>query len=134
MLDQKALNIGELSGMPGSAHISRHELNRHDLNRHEPRPPSARRHVESERLVFAARMRAGRAVLGWSQTELGKKAHVTQRAIYRLEKAAVQARRLTQARIDKVFEDAGIAFAQLPNGGFEMIVRTQIVDGSRRKS
>jgi DNA-binding XRE family transcriptional regulator len=124
VLDQKASDVSELTGMPGTAHV----------HRHEPRSPSARRHVESERLIFAARMRAARAVLGWSQTELGKKAHVTQRAIYRLEKAAVQARRLTQARIDKAFEDAGIGFAQLPNGGFEMIVQTQIVDGSRRKS
>jgi predicted transcriptional regulator len=79
-------------------------------------------------------MRAARAVLGWSQTELGKKARVTQRAIYRLEKAAVQARRLTQARIDQAFEDAGIGFAQLPNGGFEMIVHSQLINASRQKS
>ncbi len=75
-------------------------------------------------------MRAARAVLGWSQTELGKKAHLTQRAIYRLEKAAVRARHHTQVRINKAFEDAGIGFAQLPNGGFEMIVQSKIVNDS----
>jgi predicted transcriptional regulator len=79
-------------------------------------------------------MRAGRAVLGWSQTELGKKARVTQRAIYRLEKAAVRARHLTQVRINKAFEDAGIGFAQLPNGGFEMIVGGRLLNGSRQKA
>lgn len=79
-------------------------------------------------------MRAARAVLGWSQTELGKKARVTQRAIYRLEKAAVRARHLTQIRINKAFEDAGIGFAQLPNGGFEMIVRSRLLSGSRQKA
>jgi predicted transcriptional regulator len=84
-----------------------------------------RRHVEVDPQLFAARMRAARAVLGWSQTELGKKAHVTQRAIYRLEKAAVKPRYLTESRINKVFEDAGIGFAQLPSGGFEMIVRSR---------
>jgi predicted transcriptional regulator len=88
---------------------------------------------EPDALLFAARVRAARAVLGWSQTELGKKAHVTQRAIYRLEKAAVRARHLTQVRIDKAFEDAGIGFSQLPNGGFEMIVRSQLLNGSRQK-
>jgi DNA-binding XRE family transcriptional regulator len=89
---------------------------------------------EGDALLLAARMRAGRAVLGWSQTELGKKAHVTQRAIYRLEKAAVRARHLTQTRINKAFADAGIGFAQLPNGGFEMIVRGRLLNGSRQKA
>jgi predicted transcriptional regulator len=79
-------------------------------------------------------MRAARAVLGWSQTELGKKARLTQRAIYRLEKAAVRARYLTQIRINKTFEEAGIGFAQLPNGGFEMIVQNKIVNASEQKS
>jgi predicted transcriptional regulator len=78
-------------------------------------------------------MRAARAVLGWSQTELGKKAHVTQRAIYRLEKAAVRARHLTQVRINRAFEDAGIGFAHLPSGGFEMIVRSQLLAVSQQK-
>lgn len=82
--------------------------------------------------LFAARIRAARAVLGWSQTELGKKVRLTQRAIYRLEKAAVRPRHLTQARINKAFEDAGIGFVQLPNGGFEMSVRGQILTGSPR--
>lgn len=101
---------------------------------HHPKSRTARPRPESERLVFAARMRAARAVLGWSQTELGRKAHVTQRAIYRLEKAAVKARRLTEVRINKAFEDAGIGFARLPSGGFEMIVQSELVNGSRQKS
>jgi DNA-binding XRE family transcriptional regulator len=95
---------------------------------------AARRHLDAERLVFAAKLRAARAVLGWSQTKLGKKAQVTQRAIYQLEKAACKARQRTRARIDKVFEDAGIGFAQLPNGGFEMIVQSQIINNSQQKS
>ena len=78
-------------------------------------------------------MRAARAVLGWTQTELGAKARITQRAIYRLEKAAVRPRHLTQMRINKAFEDAGIGFAELPNGGFEMIVRGQLVTAPPRK-
>ena len=92
------------------------------MMRNRPQSAPSRRRVPADRLLFAARMRAARAVLGWSQTELGKKAKITQRAIYRLEQAASQARHLTQVRIDKAFTDAGIEFAQLPNGGFEMIV------------
>lgn len=84
--------------------------------------PRAERHSEPDPLLFAARMKAARAVLGWSQTELGKRAKITQRAIYRLEKAAVRPRHGTETRINKAFKDAGVEFAELPNGGFEMSV------------
>jgi transcriptional regulator with XRE-family HTH domain len=97
-------------------------------------PATLRRHrrVETDLLLFAARMRAARAVLGWSQTELGRRARVTQRAIYRLEKAAVQARHQTEVRINKAFKDAGVAFQELPNGGFEMSVPSELVAKSPR--
>jgi transcriptional regulator with XRE-family HTH domain len=100
--------------------------------KHRPEPASLQRRAEADRVLFAARMRAARAVLGWSQTELGKKAGITQRAIYRLEKAAAKARHLTQVRIDKAFRDAGIEFAELPNGGFEMIVPDHVLTRARR--
>jgi DNA-binding XRE family transcriptional regulator len=119
----KAPVISDLAGLLAAPHFKK------DWRR--PQPSGL---VESESMTFAARMRGARAVLGWSQTELGKKAGVTQRAVYRLEKAAVKARHLTQVRINKAFEDAGIAFAELPNGGFEMIVRCQLVNVSRQKS
>jgi len=95
--------------------------------KNRPAPPSARGHVKSDLLLFAARMRAARAVLGWSQTELGRRAKVTQRAVYRLEKAAVRARHQTEVRINKAFKDAGVEFQELPNGGFEMSVPSQLV-------
>lgn len=97
-------------------------------------PATLRRHrrVETDLLLFAARMRAARAVLGWSQTELGRRARVTQRAIYRLEKAAAQARHQTEVRINKAFKDAGVAFQELPNGGFEMSVPSELVTKSPR--
>jgi len=96
-----------------------------------PDPTTSYQRVESDLLLFAARMRAARAALGWSQTELGKRAKVTQRAIYRLEKAAVRARHQTEVRINKAFLDAGLEFAELPNGGFEMSVPSQLVARSQ---
>jgi ribosome-binding protein aMBF1 (putative translation factor) len=84
--------------------------------------------------AFAARIRAARAVLRWSQTELGKKAQITQRAIHRLEKAAVEARHPTQVRIDEAFKDAGIVFAELPNGGFELIVPGHVLTSGPQKT
>jgi DNA-binding XRE family transcriptional regulator len=88
----------------------------------------------TDRLRFAAQMRAARAVLGWSQTELGKKAKVTQRAIYRLEKGVSQPRHLTRVRIDQAFQAAGIEIIQKSNGGFEMTVPDDVLARPRRKA
>lgn len=87
--------------------------------------------------LFAAKVRAARAVLGWSQTELGKRTGITQRAVYRLEKAAAQARESTELRIGEALKEAGVTFEQLPAGGFKMVVRYQMarkaVKNPRRK-
>jgi transcriptional regulator with XRE-family HTH domain len=82
---------------------------------------------QDTRQRFAAQLRAGRAALGWSQTELGEKTGVTQRAIYKVENAATEPRRLTRQRIEKAFGDAGVAFESSRAGGFTMFVRA--VDG-----
>ena len=83
-------------------------------------------------LVFSAKLRAARAVLGWSQSELGRRAGVTQRAIYRLEMAAVRPRELTQARIEKAISQSGCGFEALPGGGFKLLVPARLLNGSRR--
>src|ERR1700735_2477684 len=75
------------------------------------------------RRQFAAQIRAGRAVLGWSQTDLGERTGVTQRAIYRIEDGATRPRQLTRLRIEKAFGDAGVEFKRLQTGGFTMFVR-----------
>lgn len=97
-------------------------------------PPRTEQHCDPDPLLFAARMKAARAVLDWSQTELGKRAKITQRAIYRLEKAAVRPRHATEARINKAFKDAGVEFAELPNGGFEMSVPGRSLTKPARRS
>ena len=48
-----------------------------------------RRRPVKTRLRFAAKVRAARAVLGWSQTELDERIGLTQHAIYQIEQAAV---------------------------------------------
>ena len=91
-------------------------------------PPSHR--AEDTRQLFAAQLRAGRAVLGWSQTDLGERIGVTQRAIYRVENGATQPRQLTRLRIKKAFGDAGVAFESSQTGGFTMFVRSVAADRS----
>ena len=83
-------------------------------------------------IVFAAKLRGARAVLGWTQTQLGKKAGLTQRAIYRIEIAASEARQDTRSRIENVLKDAGIDFEDVPNGGFRMFVSQRVLTKRRR--
>ncbi len=78
--------------------------------------------VASDRHRFAAKVRAGRAILGWSQTELGRRAGLSQRSIYRLEMAAVDIRRSTVVALETVFARAGIDFEPAADGGFKVVV------------
>jgi DNA-binding XRE family transcriptional regulator len=79
--------------------------------------------VLAERREFASKVRAARAVLGWSQAELAMRVGVTQRSINRLEKADVDVRRSTAVAIEAVLRGEGILFEGLPEGGFRMTVR-----------
>jgi ribosome-binding protein aMBF1 (putative translation factor) len=111
-------------------------MNKHLLmNKHPPMNKHAKmdlpsRRVQDERQLFAAQIRAGRAVLGWSQSDLGDKIGVTQRAIYRIEDGATRPRQLTRLRIEKAFGDAGVEFKKLQTGGFKMFVRFAAAGGS----
>jgi hypothetical protein len=78
--------------------------------------------VSSDRYRFAAKVRAGRAILGWSQTELARRTGLSQRSIYRLELAAVDVRRSTVVAIETVFANAGVDFEHQPDGGFKVAV------------
>jgi DNA-binding XRE family transcriptional regulator len=48
--------------------------------------------VQIERQPFAAKVRLASAVLGWSQTELGRRIGLTQRAIHKLERGETEPR------------------------------------------
>jgi transcriptional regulator with XRE-family HTH domain len=91
-------------------------------NKHS-KPDMRSNGAQDARQLFAAQIRAARAVLGWSQTDLGERTGVTQRAIYRVENGATEPRQLTRLRIEKAFDDAGVAFESLQTGGFTMSVR-----------
>jgi DNA-binding XRE family transcriptional regulator len=98
-------------------------MNKHSVMNKHAKIDVPSRGVQDERQLFAAQIRAGRAVLGWSQTDLGERTGVTQRAIYRIEDGATRPRQLTRLRIEKAFGDAGVEFKRLQTGGFTMFVR-----------
>lgn len=80
------------------------------------------RSVSQERHEFAAKVRAARALLGWSQAELGQRVGVTQRSINRLEQASVDIRRSTAVAIETVLRHEGVTFEVIQSGGFRIVV------------
>jgi transcriptional regulator with XRE-family HTH domain len=79
--------------------------------------------VRHERLAFAAKLRMTRAVLGWSQSELGARVGMTQRAIHKLEQGETEPRRTTMLAIEEIWRAEGIEFEDLGDGGFRALVR-----------
>jgi transcriptional regulator with XRE-family HTH domain len=77
---------------------------------------------------FAAKIRLARAVLGWSQSELGLRVGLTQRAIHKLEKGESAPRRTTVRAIEEIWRAQNIEFEDLPDGGFRVSVRASVLD------
>lgn len=84
--------------------------------------------MKLERRAFAAKVRMARAVLGWSQSELGTHVGLTQRAIHKLEQGNTEPRRATVHAIEEVWRDQGLEFEDLTDGGFRVIIRSSLLD------
>ena len=103
------------------------------MSKRRKRAPSTDREI-SDLMQFAAEISAGRAVLGWSQTELAKRVAVTQRAIYCIEQNIVRPRKETEQRIIEAFTDAGLRFERLSSGGFKLTVPTKAISKPHPRS
>lgn len=77
--------------------------------------------IPADRAQLAAKVRAGRAILGWSQSELGERTGLSQRSINRLELGIVDVRRSTAFLIEAAFREFGIRFEDHPSG-FRVVV------------
>jgi transcriptional regulator with XRE-family HTH domain len=78
--------------------------------------------VRLESYVFAAKIRLARAVLGWSQSELGRRIDLTQRAIHKLEQGDTQPRRTTVRALEEIWHEHDIKFEDLAAGGFRVSI------------
>src|SRR5262249_9657246 len=83
----------------------------------QPKGSGAKSHVPDaddllrrEQISFAAKVRGARAVLGWSQRELGARVSLTQKSIYRMEQGTHDLRRSTVVTVEQVLRSAGIEF------------------------
>ncbi|HEY0440114.1 MAG TPA: helix-turn-helix transcriptional regulator [Xanthobacteraceae bacterium] len=75
-----------------------------------------------DRAKLAAQIRAARAVLNWSQTELAARTSLTQHTICRLEQGGASMRAATAAAISTAFAQAGIQIEDTPDGGFSLAI------------
>jgi transcriptional regulator with XRE-family HTH domain len=80
--------------------------------------------VRLERQAFAAKVRIVRAVLGWSQTELGRRVGLTQRAIHKFEQGKTEPRRATVRALEEIWRDQNIEFEDLAEGGFRVSIHS----------
>jgi predicted transcriptional regulator len=80
---------------------------------------------------MAAQVRGARAVLNWSQTELGARAGLTQRSIHRLEQGASDIRRSTVLAVEHVLSEAGVQFEQMPDRGFKIVIPARTLNKVR---
>lgn len=82
-----------------------------------------------ERSAFGAKVRAARAVLGVSQDELGELVGLTQRSIHRIEQGQVEPRLRTILTIEQFWNERDIAFEDMPDGGFRLVVKGSLLRG-----
>ena len=85
--------------------------------------------LRMERSAFGAKVRAARAVLGVSQDELAELVGLTQRSIHRIEQSLVEPRLRTMVTIEQFWSDRDIAFEDLPDGGFRLVVKGSLFRG-----
>jgi transcriptional regulator with XRE-family HTH domain len=88
----------------------------------EPSATSMDAPLRAARVTFAAKVRAARAVLGLKQSELAKRAGLTQKSIHRIEQGADYPRRSTVIAVEQVLKAEGIEFEETPGGGFKVVV------------
>ena len=81
-----------------------------------------------ERNAFAAKIRLARAVLGWSQRELGVRVGLTQRAIHKLEQGETDPRRTSARALEFIWREQNIEFEDLGGGGFSVHIRAAALE------
>ena len=80
--------------------------------------------IRLERQAFAAKVRLVRAIVGWSQTELGRRVGLTQRAIHKLEQGETEPRRTTVRALAEIWREQNIEFEDLAEGGFRVSIHS----------
>jgi DNA-binding XRE family transcriptional regulator len=82
--------------------------------------------LRAGRVMFAAKVRSARAVLGLSQDELGRCIGLTQKSVHRIEQGTVDPKLQTVLKIQRFWSEQEIAFEELRSGGFRRVVECDV--------
>ena len=74
---------------------------------HLPRTPTLRA------MITAGQIRAARALIGWTQTDLAKASGVSEISIKNIERGATDPRSSTLAALQQAFDKAGVMFLEV---------------------
>jgi DNA-binding XRE family transcriptional regulator len=85
------------------------------------------RELRVERAAFAGKLRAARAVLALSQEQFAQRIGLTQKSVHRIEQGAVQPKRQTVVKIQRFWFEQGLMFEELGDGGFRLIVDSDVL-------
>jgi DNA-binding XRE family transcriptional regulator len=83
--------------------------------------------LKLERSCFGAKVRAARAVLNLNQRDFGQAIGLTQKSVHRIEHGMVDPSMRTVVRIQHFWEEAGIRFEDLDDGGFRLVVTAPVL-------
>lgn len=87
-----------------------------------PRMTSLVKALRLEGAVLGSKVRASRAILGWSQAEFAMRVGLTQKSVHQIEQALVEPRWRTVKAIEDLWRSVGLSFDDLPDGGFRIVV------------
>ena len=78
--------------------------------------------LRQEQASFGAKVRVARAVLDLSQDEFARRVGLTQKSVHRIEQGIVEPKLRTMLTIERYWSDNGVAFEDLRDGGFRLVV------------
>ena len=85
------------------------------------------RTLRAERTIFAAKVRAARALLGLSQEEMADRIGLTQKSVHRIEQGLVEPKVRTVFAIEQFWARCGLVFEDQEDGGFRLAVAGSIL-------
>lgn len=94
---------------------------------HQPHRLELDHIMRVERVAFAAKVRAARAVLGLNQDQFAFQVGLTQKSVHRIEQGSVQAKARTIHMIEQFWSSQGISFENLRDGGFRLVVESSVL-------
>ena len=73
-------------------------------------------------IIFAAKIRAARGLLNWSQGELAERAGVSKQSVTRIENGTMDPRFSTMTALHEAIRSAGVEMAEDVNGTVRLTV------------